>query len=134
MKGVVVTIWDNRRGTATTAVVATVSSVLLLQAGLADPGSASMPVLSKAHMSDYHPRDYATIDVYVKTKEHAKVTTTADTSRPTRRIMPKANGHGEASIEYEISRATPGYKVHVDVTVKKHGKTGSCSTWFTPRS
>jgi hypothetical protein len=36
------------------------------------------------------------------------------------------------SVGYYISGATPGYRVKVTVNVSKSGRSGSCSTSFTP--
>jgi hypothetical protein len=43
-----------------------------------------------------------------------------------------AGSRGNATIDYYISGATPGYRVVVSVRVVRGGRSGSCSTWFTP--
>jgi hypothetical protein len=115
---------------AATAVI-TICASQVLAAG---PSAAAAPLACKAHMSSYHPRDYSTIDVYVHTKAHAKVRTTASYKTTSTTHTGKADRTGRAAIEYRISDATPGYKVHLSVTVRKQGRSGSCSTWFTPKS
>jgi hypothetical protein len=101
--------------------------------GAATSAAASAPSC-KATMSNYHPRQYSDVFVHVKTAKHAKVHTTAHYKTTSTSHSRRADQSGRASIDYYISGATPGYKVHVDVTVRKHGHSDSCSTWFTPRS
>ena len=127
---------SSTRSAAIKAAIATLamSTALVGQAATAGNASALKPLTCKAHMSDYHPSHNETVDVLVKTKRHAHVTTTAHYKTTSTTHSARANGHGRASIGYDISDATYGYKVHVSVTVRKHGHSGSCSTWFTPRS
>jgi hypothetical protein len=44
-----------------------------------------------------------------------------------------ADSGGQATIDYYVSGATPGYKVVVDVTVVGGHQANSCSTSFTPK-
>ena len=86
-----------------------------------------------ASMSNGSPAQNSTTDVLVQTAAAATVTATAhykstDTSHST-----TADGTGSASVPFDISRATLGYTVVVDVSVSLSGQTGACSTSFTPQ-
>lgn len=83
-------------------------------------------------MSNAHPADYTTVDVKVRTAGLAAVVTVAHYKTTNHRKKGQANRAGQAKIPYYISGATPGYKVKVTVKVSKGGRTGSCSTSFTP--
>jgi len=83
-------------------------------------------------MSNSHPADYTTTTVRVTTAPHAQVTAVAHYKTVNRQHRRRANGRGKASVPYYISGATPGFRVHVDVTVKWPHRTGSCQTSFTP--
>jgi hypothetical protein len=83
-------------------------------------------------MSNTHPADYTTIYVKVRTAGGAKVVTVAHYKTTNHRKTRTANAAGRANVPYDISGATPGYKVKVSVTVSKHGRSDSCLTSFTP--
>jgi len=83
-------------------------------------------------MSNAHPADYTTVDVQVRTAGRAKVVTVAHYKTTSHRKRRTASAAGRAKIPYYISGATPGYKVKVTVKVSKSGRSGSCSTSFTP--
>jgi hypothetical protein len=83
-------------------------------------------------MSNNHPRDYTTTDVRVRTAGHASVTTIAHYKTTSHKKTGTAGSRGNASIGYYISGATPGYRVVVSVHVARDGRSGNCSTWFTP--
>src|SRR5258708_7509338 len=113
------------------------TAVALTLAGIA-PASAS-PARAKrlpchATMSNSHPADYTTTDVQVRTGARARVVTVAHYRTTDHKKVGHANGSGHATIPYLISRATPGYKVAVSVTVPRGRRSGSCSTSFTPHS
>jgi hypothetical protein len=86
-----------------------------------------------ASMSNAHPSDYSTVDVDVRTAPSASVTVTAHYKSTDTTHTSTANGSGYASIAFEISRATPGYTVEVDVSVRNGSGSASCSTSFTPQ-
>jgi hypothetical protein len=91
------------------------------------------PLPCHASVSNSRPKDFTTVDVFVKTADHAKVRTVAHyrtTNHPKTR---KAGAHGRATVPYLISDATPGFKVKVTVTVSRGKRSGSCATSFTPR-
>jgi hypothetical protein len=99
------------------------------------PAAAAVPMSGlacHATMSNYHPADYTTVTVRVRTAGLAKVTTVAHYRTTSTTHHGRANSAGQAGIRYYISGATPGYKVKVSVTVRKGTRKGSCSTAFTP--
>ena len=83
-------------------------------------------------MSKTHPADYTTVYVRVRTASRARVVTVAHYKTTNHKKSRKANTSGQASVPYYISGATPGFKVKVSVRVSRNGRTGSCSTAFTP--
>jgi hypothetical protein len=100
------------------------------------PASASparvKPLPCHASMSNAHPADYTTTKVRVRTAAHARVVTVAHYRTTNHPKVAHANGHGRATIPYNIKGATPGYTVQVTVTVTRGRRSGSCSTSFTP--
>jgi hypothetical protein len=83
-------------------------------------------------VSNSQPSDYSTVDVYVRTAAGADVTTVAHYKTTSHQKSATADSQGQATVPYDISDATKGYKVVVDVTVKLAGETSHCSTSFTP--
>ena len=83
-------------------------------------------------MSNPHPADYTTTKVRVHTVKFAKVKTVAHYRTTNTTHHGKTNSHGRATIPYYISGATPGYRVKVDITVRKNSRAGHCQTAFTP--
>ncbi len=83
-------------------------------------------------MSKTHPADYTTVYVRVRTASLAKVVTVAHYRTTNHKKSRKAGRAGRANVPYYISGATPGFKVKVSVRVSRNGRTGSCSTSFTP--
>ena len=107
---------------------ATTSATTTATVPASEPGSLSC----SASMSDSTPSDNSTTDVIVDTAAGASVTTTAHYKSTNTTHTATANGNGVATVAYEIGRATPGYKVVVDVSVSAGAATASCSTSFTP--
>jgi len=85
-----------------------------------------------ASVSNSHPADYTTVNVYVRTAARAAVTTVAHCKPTSHKKSGTANSPGKATIAYDISGATRGYRVVVSVTVAQSSKTANCSTSFTP--
>jgi hypothetical protein len=115
--------------------VPAVASPALASPALASPtaaGPASAALPCHASMSNNRPRDYTTTYVRVRTAAYASVTTVAHYRTTNHKKTGKAGLHGNASIGYYISGATPGYRVVVSVHVAHDGRSGNCSTWFTP--
>ena len=86
----------------------------------------------RASVSDATPKQYTDVYVNVKTAPRANVRTVAHYKTTDTVKRRTANAKGRASIKYYISGATAGYRVQVDVTVSKNGKSRSCSTSFRP--
>lgn len=83
-------------------------------------------------MTDSTPEDNSATDVVVHTAAGARVSATAHYKTTNTSHSTTASGSGRAEIEFLISRATPGYRVVVTVSVSAHGSSGSCSTSFVP--
>lgn len=117
------------------ATTVTIPAMALTLAMAAPQASASPARALPCHasMSNSNPRDYTTTYVRVRTAGHAGVTTVAHYRTVNRRHYRTANAAGRATIPYYISGATPGYKVKVDVYVRKGSRRGHCTTSFTPR-
>ena len=111
------------------ALIGTVAFVAPAAPATAAP-ARSLPC--HASMSNYHPADYTTVVVRVRTASFARVTTVAHYRTTNTTHHRRANAHGRARIPYYISGATPGYRVKVTVTVRKGTRKGSCQTSFTP--
>jgi hypothetical protein len=111
----------------------TVASTLIAAAP-ADAAPTSKPLPCHASMSNAHPADYTTTTVNVKSVANVKVTTVAHYRTVNRVHHGRANAQGKAGIPYDISGATPGFRVIVDVTVKWPHRTGTCQTSFVPHS
>jgi hypothetical protein len=92
------------------------------------------PLPCHASMSNPHPADYTTTKVRVRTADHARVVTVAHYKTTSHKKVAHANGHGRATIPYNIKGATPGYTVQVTVAVTRGRRSGNCSTSFTPHS
>lgn len=101
------------------------------------PRSTSAPPAATAltcgaSMSNAQPAQYSTTDVLVRTSAGASVTATAHYKSKDTTHSASADGSGRADLPFDISRATVGYPVVVDVTVSAHGTTAACQTSFTP--
>jgi ABC-type transport system involved in cytochrome c biogenesis permease subunit len=90
------------------------------------------PLACHASMSNAHPADYSTTYVRVSTVGGAAVTTVAHYASKNTTHYATANSAGKAVIAYKISRATHGFRIVVSIKVQKSGRSGSCSTSFTP--
>ena len=101
---------------------------------LVAPSQASTGLPCRASMSDSTPRQYSYVGVRVRTASYAGVHTVAHYKTTSTPHSGHANRQGQANISYYISGATPGYRVRVDVSVSKGGRTGHCSTSFVPHS
>lgn len=85
-----------------------------------------------ASVSNSSPADYSTVDVYVRTSPEATVTAVAHYRTTSHQKSATADSEGRATIPYDISDATKGYRVVVDVTVSSGSAKATCSTSFTP--
>jgi hypothetical protein len=104
---------------------------LLSVAGVQSPADASRRMPCSASMSNAYPTQNSTTNVLVRTAAAANVTTVAHYKSTDTTHTAKSNSSGRATIPYRISRATHGYRVVVNVTVKKGSAAASCSTSFT---
>jgi hypothetical protein len=96
------------------------------------PAPASGRLRCAASVSNASPADYSTVYVSVRTAPGASVTTVAHYKTTDNRKMAVADGSGTASIGYDISGATPGFTVTVDVSASSRSRTATCATSFTP--
>jgi hypothetical protein len=80
-----------------------------------------------------HPADETSVGIRVRTIPDARIKVVAHYKTTNHSKVAHAGANGRRTVWYDISGATPGYRVKVDVRVSRHGKKGSCSTWFTPR-
>lgn len=95
--------------------------------------AASKSLTCSARVSDSTPRQHTTVKVYVKTgKPTAKVKAVAHYKTTSRTKSKTSNGSAKATLSFYIASAKAGRPVRVSVTVKKDGKTRTCSTHFTP--
>lgn len=95
--------------------------------------AAANPLICQAAMSTSRPKDNTTVRVVVRTKvAAASVTATAKYKTTRTTHTGRTASTGNASIPFQIGRATIGYKVVVSVSVKARGLTKTCSTSFTP--
>lgn len=106
----------------------------LIAAAPADAAPTSKPLPCHASMSNAHPADYTTTTVNVKSVADVKITTVAHYRTVNRVHHRRANAQGKAGVPYDISGATPGFRVKVDVTVKWPHRTGTCQTSFVPHA
>ena len=110
--------------------------------GLGAPAPAPAPaptpsakgVSCRASVSSASPADYTTVDIEVRTAAGASVTTVAHYKTTDHPKTAVADGAGHATVGYDVSGATPGYTVRVDVTASAGSRTAHCSTSFTPVS
>ena len=100
----------------------------------APTGTAKTAALTcAASVSNASPAQNSTTSVLVTTAAGASLTVTAHYKSKDTTHSATADGAGHASVPFDISRASIGYTVVVDVSVSANGHTGSCSTAFTPR-
>jgi hypothetical protein len=83
-------------------------------------------------MSNASPHHNQTIDVMVQTSAGAQVTVTAHYKSKLTVHAATADGAGDADVPFDISTATYGFTVSVDVDASLGGQSTTCSTSFTP--
>ena len=109
------------------------AATVLAASPLLVPATANAAAPScRASVSDPTPKQYSNVYVRVKTAPATSVRTVAHYKTTKTAKSGKASSTGKANIKYDISGATPGYKVKVVVTVTKNGQSRTCSTAFTP--
>jgi hypothetical protein len=124
--------WTGRTLIAAAAAGSIGAATLTSGAAMAATQATALPC--SASMSNSHPPDYTTVRVNVHTATFARVTTVAHYRTTSTTHHGTAGHRGNVSISYYISGATPGYTVHVSVSVVKGSRHGSCSTSFTPHA
>jgi hypothetical protein len=126
---------DGRRGTCTTS---------FTPRGAAAPGPGPTPtptpspppsgLACTASMSNSTPAQHSVVDVDVSTSPAAAASATAHYKTTNTTHNGTADSSGDAAIPFNISDATIGFQVNVDVTVTLNGQSATCSTSFTPTS
>jgi hypothetical protein len=112
-----------------------VAALTLTAAGTAaqaSTGTAKPPLHCSATVTRRHPPDDTTVGIRVTTTRWAHVVGTAHFKRGNRVKTARSDRSGRATIWYAIGRATPGYRVSVQVSAYRDGRRGSCSTSFFP--
>jgi len=102
--------------------------------------SAVAPVMAHARkplkcvtwVSDRYPADNTFVGVRVRTLRHARVRVVIRYRRASYLNRARAGVRGRRTLWYFIGGAVPGFRVVLDVRVSRHGRKGSCSTWFVP--
>lgn len=122
---------STRARLALTAAAATLIPLLAAPQTLT-PVAEAGALTCRASMSDSTPKQYSNVDVRVRTSANAKVRTVARYKTTNTVKRGTANSSGRANIRYYISGASAGYRVRVDVTVTKSGRSRTCSTSFVP--
>src|SRR5712692_3575042 len=120
------------RMTAAAGIPAIMAAVTFLAPVAAAAAAPARALPCHASMSNYHPEQYTTVVVRVRTASFAHVTTVAHYKTTNTTKHRQANSRGRARIPYYNSGATPGFTVKVSVTVRKGTRKGSCQTSFTP--
>lgn len=121
---------------AAAVMLATSAPAMPASAGALAPARAMTPAAGlrcHAAMTSSRPHDYTSTGVKVRTAAFARIKTVAHYRTVTHPKYRTASSRGRRTVWYYISGATPGYRVVVDVSVSRHGRRGSCSTFFTPR-
>ena len=94
------------------------------------PAVATLPCT--ASVSNESPHHNQTIVVLVQTAAGAQVTVTAHYKTKDTVHTATASGAGQAGVPFDISMATYGFTVSVDVHTSVGGQSAACSTSFTP--
>jgi hypothetical protein len=116
------------------AIPASIALAMLAGPAIASPAATAALKPCTASVSNSHPADNTVTDVKVRTAAGAEIFTAAQYKTVNRAYFRIANSAGRATIGYDVSGATPGFTVKVDVTVVTGHQANSCSTSFTPRS
>jgi hypothetical protein len=93
---------------------------------------AKAPLKCTASVTRRHPRDYTTVGVRVRTAPHARIAAVATFRLSTTTHRHRASGNGMHTFWYHLGAVKPRFQVVVHVTTHRHGRTGSCETWFSP--
>lgn len=105
-------------------------AAVALLPGLAACGPA--PLSCTASVSNATPKDYSRVFVYVHSWANTGFNTTALYKTTNSVKLGVTNTLGNDIVYYNISTATPGYRVNVVVRVAKNSQQATCYTSFTP--
>ena len=115
--------------TATTGLAVAVATVIPTAAACGPP-----PLTCIAAVSNSTPKDYSRVFVYVHSAPYTGLITIAHYKTTNTVRTGATNSTGNGSTYYDISRATPGYRVVVSVAAVHGSQRASCSTSFTPHA
>jgi hypothetical protein len=96
-------------------------------------GQSAARLACSASVTSRYPHDYTSVGIRITTTASARIRVAAHFRGGVRRKTAVASATGKQTIWYRLGGATPGYRVRVDVQVARGSRSGSCSTWFTPR-
>jgi hypothetical protein len=118
--------------TADPKAVATPSTLGVKALAVAPVIAPVAAVSCSAAMTNASPHHNQTTMVDVTTLAGAQVTAVAHYKTTNTPHSAVANAAGRAGLPFDISTASVGFAVHIDITVTLKGASGSCSTSFTP--
>jgi hypothetical protein len=84
-------------------------------------------------VTDSYPLDKAAVGLRIRTVRHARIRVVAHYRWISYRNRARAGTRGHRTFWYAVGHAPPGFKVVLDVRVSRHGRRGSCATWFIPQ-
>ncbi len=93
---------------------------------------AAAPLNCIASVTSRHPSGYTTVGVRVRTAPHARITAVAQYRYSAVTHRNRAGPNGRQTLWYRVGATKPRFRVEVDVTTFRHGRTGYCRTWFSP--
>jgi hypothetical protein len=120
----------------TARIAPAIITVAIASWGLLAPtqaAAAAKPLKCQASVSDARPSDDSTTSVLVQTTARARVSTSAMYKTTTDTQSATANSKGLAVTSYDVSDATPGFRVQVTVLVQKGRRSGQCLTSYVPQ-
>jgi hypothetical protein len=104
-----------------------------LTAALAPTDSHARKSLKcRTWVTDRYPSDDASVGLRIRTVRHARVRVIAHYRWISYLNKARAGARGRRTLWYSVGDAPAGFKVMLDVRVSRHGRRGSCSTWFIP--
>jgi hypothetical protein len=100
---------------------------------LATPATAATALTCRTEATPVQPVQYSHVDVEIRSAPSATATIVAHYKTTNNTHHAIIDGSGVGDTDYNISGATPGYRVVVNVTVHKGSQVGHCATYFIPR-
>jgi hypothetical protein len=83
-------------------------------------------------VTDRYPPDNGSVGLRIRTVRRARVRVIAHYRWISYLNRARAGARGHRTLWYSVGDAPAGFKVKLDVRVSRHGRRGSCSTWFIP--